>query len=127
MITLTGVVPILLVSDVTAGAAFFTDKLGFTTDFLHGQPTFYGAVSRDGITIHLRHVDHPPFAAAAAREDQLICATFTVSDVKALYAEFAARGADFVHPLTEQPWGGTDFHVADPDGNIVSFVTYGAD
>lgn len=125
MSIVTGVVPILLVSDVPRCAAFFTERLGFTTDFLHGQPVFYGAVSRDGIVIHMRHVDEPPFAAAAAKEDQLICAAFSVTDVETLYAEFAARGVAFAHPLTVQPWGGADFHVADPDGNRVSFVTYG--
>jgi catechol 2,3-dioxygenase-like lactoylglutathione lyase family enzyme len=126
MSTVTGLVPILLVSDVPRCAAFFTQKLGFATDFLHGDPAFYGAVSRDGVVIHMRHVDEPPFAAAAAKEEQLICASFSVTDVKALYEEFAARGVAFAHPLTPQPWGGTDFHVRDPDGNVVSFVTYGA-
>ncbi|NBW13344.1 MAG: VOC family protein [Caulobacteraceae bacterium] len=125
MSTVTGLVPILLVSDVPRCAAFFTQKLGFTTDFLHGEPVFYGAVSRDGVVIHMRHVDEPPFAAAAAKEEQLICASFSVTDAKALYEEFAARGVAFAHPLTTQPWGGTDFHVRDPDGNVVSFVTYG--
>lgn len=125
MSTVTGLVPILLVSDVPRCAAFFTDKLGFTTGFLHGEPVVYGAVSRDGVVIHMRHVDDPPFAAAAAKEEQLICASFSVTDVKALYEEFAARGVQFAHPLTTQLWGGTEFHVADPDGNVVSFVTYG--
>ena len=59
------VVPILFVRDVTASAAFFRDKLGFVADFLHGAPPFYGAVSRDGIWIHLRLVHEPYFAAAA--------------------------------------------------------------
>jgi catechol 2,3-dioxygenase-like lactoylglutathione lyase family enzyme len=45
MSTVTGLVPILLVSDVPRCAAFFTDRLGFRTDFLHGQPAFYGTAS----------------------------------------------------------------------------------
>lgn len=124
MTRLKTVTPILLVSDVPRAAAFWSG-LGFATDFLHGDPVFYGAVSRDGVVIHMRHVDNPPFAAAAAREEQLICATIAVDDVVALHAEFAAKGVAFRHPLTKQPWGGTDFHVADPDGNALSFVTYG--
>ncbi|MGH1558429.1 hypothetical protein ACRAWD_13105 [Caulobacter segnis] len=28
------------------------------------------------------------------------------------------------HPLTRQAWGGLDFYVRDPDGNMVSFVEY---
>lgn len=124
MTTLKSIVPILLVSDVQRAAAFW-NTLGFATDFLHGDPVFYGAVSRNAVVLHMRHVDDPPFAAAAACEEQLICATIEVDDVVALHAGLAARGVVFSHPLTRQPWGGTDFHVSDPDGNTVSFVSYG--
>lgn len=118
------VVPILLVRDVTATAAFFEQKLGFNVDFLHGLPPFYGAVSRDGVCLHLRFVHHPPFAKTAAEEESLLCASFEVSNVKGLFEELTERGAEFTQPLAKQPWGGTDFHVRDPDGNVISFVTY---
>jgi uncharacterized glyoxalase superfamily protein PhnB len=39
--------------------------------------------------------------------------------------EFKARGVEFAQTLTKQAWGGTDFQVRDPDGNVISFVTYG--
>ncbi len=118
------VVPILHVSHVTKSAEFFRDILDFHIDFLYGEPPFYGAVSRDAVCLHLRHVHVPNFADLAAREPFLINASIEVSDVQALYAEFSARGADFAQALTKQAWGGTDFHVRDPDGNVVSFVTY---
>ncbi|MGH1558428.1 hypothetical protein ACRAWD_13100 [Caulobacter segnis] len=41
----------------------------------HGAPVFYGAVSRDGACLHLRHVGAPNFAELAAREPFLILAT----------------------------------------------------
>lgn len=118
------VVPILFVRDVTASAHFFRDRLGFAIDFLYGEPPFYGAVSRDGVCLHLRHVRSPNFAELAAREPSLILASFEVADVKALFEEFGRRGADMPQGLTTHPWGGTDFHVRDPDGNVVSFVSY---
>jgi uncharacterized glyoxalase superfamily protein PhnB len=121
---LSGAVPILFVRDVTQAAAFWSEKLGFAIDFLHGQPPFYGAVSRDGARLHLRFVHEPNFAALAAREVSLILATIEVGNVKALYAEVDARGADLAQPLTRQAWGGLDFHVRDLDGNVVSFVEY---
>lgn len=117
------VIPILLVRDVPASAAFFEQKLGFKIDFLHGLPPFYGAVSRDGIPLHLRYVRHPNFAKIASEEASLICAWIEVSNVYALFEQFKARGAEFVQTLTRHPWGGTDFHVRDPDGNVISFVT----
>ena len=117
--------PILFVSDVTASAQWFRDRLGFETDFLYGSPPFYGAVSRDGVCLHLRFVHQPNFAEIAAREESLILATIEVDDVQALFEDFSARGVEFAQPLTKQAWGGTDFHVRDSDGNVFSFVTYG--
>jgi uncharacterized glyoxalase superfamily protein PhnB len=117
--------PILLVRDVKTGAAFFQQKLGFEIDFLHGLPPFYGAVSRDGVCLHMRYVQQPFFAQAAAQEKSLICASVEVSNVQGLFEEFKARGVEFAQTLTKQAWGGTDFQVRDPDGNVVSFVTYG--
>jgi uncharacterized glyoxalase superfamily protein PhnB len=117
-------VPILFVSDVAAAARFYRETLGFAVEFLHGDPPFYGAVSRGGACLHLRFVHRTNFAELAATEESLILATIAVSDVKGLFDELAARGAPFSQPLVTQSWGGTDFHVRDPDGNAISFVQY---
>jgi uncharacterized glyoxalase superfamily protein PhnB len=122
---LKSVTPILLVRDVETCAAFFQQKLGFDIDFLHGLPPFYGAVSRDGVCLHIRYVQQPFFAQAAVQEKSLICASIQVSNVQGLFEEFKARGVEFAQKLKKQAWGGTDFHVRDPDGNVISFVTYG--
>jgi catechol 2,3-dioxygenase-like lactoylglutathione lyase family enzyme len=119
-------VPILFVRDVSASAAFFQTKLGFGIDFLYGTPPFYGSVSRGDARLHLRFVDRPNFAELAAREVSLILATIEVSDVHALFDEFSDRGMEFAQTPTRQDWGGTDFHVRDPDGNTISFVTFGS-
>jgi uncharacterized glyoxalase superfamily protein PhnB len=119
------VTPILCVRDVKACAAFFQQKLGFKIDFLHGLPPFYGAVSRDGVCLHMRYVQQPYFAQTAAQEKSLIFASIQVSNVQGLFKEFKVRGVEFAQTLTKQAWGGTDFHVRDPDGNVISFVTYG--
>lgn len=123
-VVLKSAVPILFVRDVTASAAFYRDKLGFAIDFLHGQPPFYGSVSRGKACLHLRFVHAPNFAGLAAREISLILATIEVSDVEALFEEFRGRGVEFAQTPTRQDWGGTDFRVRDPDGNAISFVTY---
>lgn len=119
------VTPILFVRDVEASATFFREKLGFEIDFLHGLPPFYGAVSRDGVCLHLRFVHRPFFSETAAQEESLILASIEVANVQALFEEFKARGVEFPQKLKKQAWGGTDFQVRDPDGNVISFVTYG--
>jgi uncharacterized glyoxalase superfamily protein PhnB len=125
MTALKSATPILFVRNVTASAAFFRDKLGFTIDFLHGEPPFYGSMSRDGACLHLRFVHEPVFNDVAAREESLIVATIEVDDVRALFAEFEARSVPFAQQLVKQEWGGTDFQVRDPDGNAFSFVSFG--
>ncbi|WP_264016605.1 VOC family protein [Mycolicibacter longobardus] len=117
-------VPVLFVRDVPASAEFFRSKLGFEIDFLHGTPPFYGAVSRDDACLHLRFVPQPNFAQLAASETSLILGSIEVSDVQSLFEEFTRRGATISQQPTQKPWGGTDFHVRDPDGNVISFVTY---
>ena len=119
------VTPILFVRDVKTCVAFFQQKLGFKIDFLHGLPPFYGAVSRDGVCLHMRYVQQPFFAQTAAQEKSLIFASIEVSNVQGLFKEFKARGVEFAQTLKKQAWGGTDFQVRDPDGNVISFVTYG--
>jgi uncharacterized glyoxalase superfamily protein PhnB len=121
---LKSITPILFVRDVTASSNYFQEKLGFVLDFLYGSPPFYGSVSRGGICLHLRFVHEPNFTELAAREDSLILATVEVSDVLALFDEIKGRGAEIAQVPTKQPWGGTDLHVRDPDGNVISFVTF---
>jgi uncharacterized glyoxalase superfamily protein PhnB len=123
-VTLNSAVPILLVRDVTASAAYFQERLGFEIDFLYGDPPFYGSVSRGEACLNLRFVRDPTFAQLAAREASLILAIIEVSDVQALFAEFVGRGARIAQPPTHEDWGGTDLHVRDPDGNVIAFVTY---
>lgn len=122
--TFLGTVPILFVRDVTKAVAFYVDRLGFQIDFLHGNPPFYGSVSRDRSCLHLRFVHEPNFAALAAREKSLILATIEVRHVKMLFEAYEHRGVEFSQRLVRQAWGGIDFHVRDPDGNVISFVEY---
>jgi catechol 2,3-dioxygenase-like lactoylglutathione lyase family enzyme len=117
-------VPILFVRNITASGAFFRDKLGFKIDFLYGTPPFYGSVSRGDACLHLRHVHRPNFAELAAREKSLILATGEVSDLQSLCEEFDRRGVEFAQRPIKQPWGGTEFHIRDPDGNVIAFVAF---
>lgn len=126
MIEVGSSIPILFVRDVEAAAQFYRHKLGFEIDFLYGTPPFYGAVRRGKARLHLRFVHRTNFAELAAEEGSLILATVEVNDVRALFAEFKSRGVEFPQAVQKQEWGGTDFYVRDPDGNVISFVQFGA-
>jgi catechol 2,3-dioxygenase-like lactoylglutathione lyase family enzyme len=115
--------PVVFVSNVQTSAAFFRDKLGFSIDFLHGDPPFYASVSRGGARLHLRFVHEPVITPEVReREDALLSAFLDVDNIEALFAEYKAAGVDFAHPLREEPWGRSAFTVLDPDGNYVCFA-----
>lgn len=76
--------PVLFVRDVQVAAEYYRDRLGFQIDFLHGHPPFYGSVSRDGATLHLRFVHEPVLVADRAREEELIMAFVEARNVKAV-------------------------------------------
>jgi len=114
--------PVIFVANVKASAEFFKDTLGFSIDFLHGKPPFYGSVSRDGACVHLKFVHEPVLVVGEQDRDGLITAFIEVENVKALYAEYVTAGATFDQKLKKQAWGGRDFVVRDPDGNGICFV-----
>ena len=119
---LTRAVPVICVADVEASAGFFKNTLGFSIDFLHGEPPFYGSVSRDGACVHLKFVHEPVLIIGAKDRDGFIVAFIEVENVRSLYAEYIASGAIFDQKLKKQAWGGRDFIVRDPDGNGLCFV-----
>ena len=92
---LTRAVPVIFVADVQTSAKFFRDTLGFSIDFLHGNPPFYGAVSRDDACIHIKFVHHPVLALGAEDDADFINAFVEVDNVDALYTEYVEAGATF--------------------------------
>jgi catechol 2,3-dioxygenase-like lactoylglutathione lyase family enzyme len=116
-------VPMVYVSNVQTTAEFFRDKLGFAIDFLHGNPPFYGSVSRDAARLHLRFVHEPVITPEVLeREESLLSAVIEVENIKALYTEYLQAGVAFAHPLKKEPWGASAFTVLDPDGNLICFA-----
>lgn len=113
--------PLLFVADVAKSAAFFAQRLGFSVDFLHGHPPFYGSVSRDGVALHLRFVHEPVIAPELREREALLAAFVVVANVKSLFAEYKAKEVSFVESLHKEPWGGPTFTVCDIDGNRICF------
>jgi len=119
---ITRAIPIAFVADVDASAVFYRNVLGFTIDFLHGEPPFYGSISRGGACIHLKFVHQPVLTVSTDDRDDFITVFIEVDDVQSLFAEYVDTGAAFVHRLRTEPWGGLTFIVKDPDGNALCFA-----
>lgn len=50
------------------------------------------------------------------------------SDIQAVYASLKTKDVDVLRDIiSNQDWGGTDLHIADPDGNGIQVVQYRSD
>ena len=115
----------LFVSDIKASCDFFTQKLGFSTVFVYGEPPFYAQVKRDRGLLNLQHVDAPVIHPELRDRESLLSADLgldTAVEIKQLYLEFQAAGVTFAQTLKREPWGAKTFIVKDPDGNLILFA-----
>ena len=109
----TQVVPILQVADVPASMSYYEEKLGFETLWTHGDDQF-AAIGRDGMMIFLQ-CEHGEVRPSTVY--------MVVSDVDALHADAAARGAEIVHAPEDRPWGMREMIVKDLDENVLRVGT----
>jgi uncharacterized glyoxalase superfamily protein PhnB len=115
----------LFVADIQASCDFYSDKLGFTVAFVHGDPPFYGQVTRDQARLNLRVVGEPVFVGDVREREHLLSATLTVAttdEIKRLFLSYQAAGVRFSQALQKKPWGARTFIVLDPDGNLILFA-----
>jgi catechol 2,3-dioxygenase-like lactoylglutathione lyase family enzyme len=115
----------LFVADIQASCDFFTGKLGFTTDFVYGDPPFYAQVTRDNARLSMRHVDEAVFAGDIREREDLLSASITVAtadEIEQLFLSYQTAGTPIHQTLRTEPWGAKTFVVADPDGNLILFA-----
>ena len=123
-------IPALPVKDIRLSAEFYRDKLGFT---LVHQEAEFAIVRRDAAEIHLwaafdetwrtRGGGSSPVVSGA---ESFIAGTAScrveVEGVDELYRELHPRD---ILEANAQPrdqwWGAREFHVKDPDNNLVTF------
>jgi catechol 2,3-dioxygenase-like lactoylglutathione lyase family enzyme len=122
---LTSVAPHLYVRDLQTSNDFFTRKLGFTIDFVYGDPPFYAQVSRDSARLALRYMDEPFFAEDIREREGLLAASITLAgadEIQQLFLDYQAAGVPMAQPLRNEPWHAKTFIVKDPDGNLILFA-----
>jgi catechol 2,3-dioxygenase-like lactoylglutathione lyase family enzyme len=117
--------PQLFVTDIERSCEFFREKLGFTLVFSYGKPPYYAQVGRDAARLNLRCVERPVIEATVRDREELLAVSMTVAtanEIKLLFLEFKSTGVAFHQTLKKQPWGGKNFVVKDPDGNLLLFA-----
>lgn len=122
---LTSVAAHLYVRDIKASTDFFTTKLGFTIDFVYGEPLFYGQVRRDNALLVIRSMDESFFAEDIRQREGLLSASITLAsaeEMKQLFLTYQAAGVLFAQTLRNEPWHAKTFIVKDADGNLILFA-----
>jgi uncharacterized glyoxalase superfamily protein PhnB len=120
----------LFVSNIKSSCDFYTSKLGFTVEFMYGDPPYYGQVVRDNARLNLRLVREPVFVRDVRRRENLLSASITVAaanEIKQLFLSYQAAGVSFHQTLKKEPWGARTFVVSDPDENLLLFAGPAAD
>ncbi len=115
--------PVLMCRDVSRTMEFF-QRLGFRVRFIDdsGDPRYAG-VSRDAVELHLQWHDDSQWD----HEGDLPCYRFLVRDIDAVFSEFESEGIAPGAPKgpwcrpADTPWGTREFHLHDPDGNVLQF------
>jgi uncharacterized glyoxalase superfamily protein PhnB len=114
------IAPLFFTTDIPCTLAYYKDKLGFECLGTWQEPPSYAIVARDGHAIHFRCAE-PPTANPDKYAEELLDAYLFVEGADALYAEFAAKGVEFVRELGNMPWQRREFVVKDCDGRLLAF------
>src|SRR5271167_514082 len=92
----------LFVANIRSSCDFYTNKLGFSVDFLYGDPPYYGQVIRDNARLALRLVCEPVFAGDVRQREHLLSASITVetaSEIEQLFLSYQTAGVPFHQAL----------------------------
>ena len=120
-LTLEAIQPVLMSRDVPRSIHFY-EKLGFTLagQDVPGNPK-YARIQRDAVELHLQWHDAKEWDYPNDRPSYRV----VVRDVDGLYEQFRERGglADAT-TVSQTPWGTREFHVRDPDLNLLQFYNW---
>ncbi|MGB0788050.1 MAG: bleomycin resistance protein [Marinirhabdus sp.] len=107
-------IPVLASLHIAKTVRFYGDALGFKTVIY--QDESYAVLKRDAVEIH--------FWKCKNRKIPKNTSCYVhVTEIGALYSEL--QKTNCIHPngpLTEQPWGMSEFAVLDGDGNMIKFA-----
>ncbi|WP_428249847.1 bleomycin resistance protein [Ferrovibrio sp.] len=109
-------IPMLPSSDLDATEAFYA-ALGFQAT---GRYPDYLLLRRGTLELHFAWLGDDPEMEFDARSN-FAGAYLRVADADVLHAEWAAieATAERMDEIEDKPWGLREFHVVDPDGNLL--------
>lgn len=104
--------PIVGVADVRAAVEFYVQRLGFSEDFVQGEPPNFAGVSLDRVQVFLEAGNPKPGGSSVY---------FVVGNADDLYGFHRTNGVAVLQEPADREWGLRDFTVRDSDGNYLTF------
>jgi catechol 2,3-dioxygenase-like lactoylglutathione lyase family enzyme len=110
------------VRDLPRSRDFYTRVLGF--EIIRQQEDGFTELRRGSAVIALNDLailkhGHPARPRLDERIGKGVEIVLVAEDLDAIYHHVLATGWPLSTPMTEQPWGMTDFRILDPDGCYV--------
>ncbi len=121
---LTSVATVFQVADVAATMRWYEETLGFEAfPFPAAPPHAFCVLARDGVEIMLQRLEgQPTLDVYRSRPGGVWHAYFRTEGVQAFYDQVRERpGVVLLERIRRQPYGDTEFVVADPDGHVLVF------
>ncbi|CAN5540327.1 hypothetical protein BH10CHL1_BH10CHL1_18550 [soil metagenome] len=115
--------PILPVNDIEATLAYYQEKLGFTVDFVYGDPPRQAGVSRGEWTVHGVRLQFTLIDSPNTHNPQGQIYLTVGAGIGSLYNAYCANGVHIRSALQNQPWGMREFSIEDNNGHILRFGT----
>src|SRR5258705_7110908 len=116
---ITGMSPLLIVSDIDHSIGFYTGNLNFVTDFRYED--FYAGIVKDGYSIHLKMGKPTVEERKTKRNNEDVDIIFSVDDIENLYEAISGKPVEIIQPLRNMPYG-REFYITNPNGYIIAFV-----
>jgi len=109
------IVPNLSSESIADSVDFYREVFGLDVVMDHG---WIATVADPTRSLQLSVMTHEETAAVVPD------VSLEVDDVDAAHAVAVERGAEIVHPLTDEPWGVRRFFLRDPDGHVINVLAH---
>ena len=116
---ITGAIPQLRTTDLTASIRFYTTKLGLTLEFQYED--FYAGIRAGNQVFHLKLSDEKDPSIAFVDREEHFHLYFETDDAAAVAAGLKKNGVTLIKELHETPWETRELAVKDDQGHTLYF------
>jgi catechol 2,3-dioxygenase-like lactoylglutathione lyase family enzyme len=114
---ITGIVPQLRTTDMASSVRFYTEKLGFTVEFIYQD--FYTGIRAGGQIFHLKLVDEKDPSIPYVDEGEHFHLYFETNGLADFAAQLKANGVALVKDIHETPWNTREIVIHDDQGHTL--------